>query len=121
MANTLLETDLTNKYCRSGKCQRSPENRIVLPGGAPIPRDLPGKLIKDWIDKWHRRNLSSIKLTPMTMTMLHTIATEPITIPTIPSYHLSTTDRIATLEAELFNLRAQDLNTTSQIKTRVTN
>ena len=54
----------------------------------------------------------------MTKMMLHTIATEPITVPTTPSYHLSTTDRIATLEAELFNLQARGPNTISQIKTR---
>lgn len=110
------DCDLANEYCRTGKCQRSAENRIVLPGGAPIPREIPGRFIKDRIDEWHRRNPS--QMVSPTANMLHTIATDQQTSLSVPTYHLSATDRIATLQAEIFNLRARGSNATSQIKTR---
>ena len=110
------DCDLANEYCRSGKCQRGPDGRIVLPSGLPIPREIPGRLLKDRIDEWHRRNVP--QNSPPISTMLHTISSNQSTSARVPTYHLTTTDRIATLEAELFNLKARNQVATSQIRTR---
>lgn len=110
------DCDLATEYCRSGKCQRGPDNRIVLPSGLPIPREIPGRLLKDRIDEWHRRN--TVQNVPTTSTMLHTISDDTPTSVPVPTYQLTTNDRIATLEAELFTLRSRNTNATSQIRTR---
>jgi hypothetical protein len=43
-------------YITNKKCKRNPEGKIVLPNGQYTPRSIPGRFIKDRIDKWHKRN-----------------------------------------------------------------
>jgi hypothetical protein len=57
-------------YITNEKCKSNPEGNIVLPNGQYTPRSIPGQLIKDRIDEWHKHNpgnphllLSCMKLT----------------------------------------------------------
>lgn len=107
-----------NEYITAGKCKRNGEGKVVLPSGSYVPRDIPGTLLHERIDEWHRRFPNQLA----TAAMVHTIVTEhkAFTENSVPhcSYQLTSDDRIATLEAELFNLRARRPEVPSTIRTR---
>jgi len=97
------------EYTRAGKCKRNSEGRVVLPSGAYVPRDTPGTFLSDRINEWHRLNPNQLA----TATLLNTVETPELAQVSIPistkqAFQLSTSDRIATIEAELFNLRARN-------------
>ena len=48
--------ELVEEYRRAGKLKRNIDGKVVLPTGAFVPRDIPGNLLKERIDEWHRRN-----------------------------------------------------------------
>ena len=108
----------------AGLCRRNIEGKVILPTGAYVPRDIQGKRLRDRIKEWHRRNPNQLAAA----TLIHTIDKRFLNIPQnntaiIPlppqnTYQLSTTDRIATLEAELFNLRARKTAFVLTIRTR---
>lgn len=95
-----------------GKCKRNTEGKVVLPSGAFVPREIQGALLSERIEEWHRRNPNQLAA----VSLLHTIMDRPKpvqssssqSILTTKSFQLSTSDRIATIEAELFNLRARN-------------
>ena len=93
----------------AGMCKRNSEGKVVLPSGAYIPRDIPGTLMSERIAEWHRRNPNQIAA----VTLLNTIeqksvlSTSPLPSILKPAFQLSTSDRIATIEAELYNLRSR--------------
>lgn len=96
---------------RAGMCKRNTEGKVVLPSGAFVPRDIPGNLLSERIEEWHRRNPNQI----VAASLLHTfdqrssvVTNGPQSVFTKHSFQLSTSDRIATIEAELFNLRARN-------------
>ncbi|KAF8227373.1 hypothetical protein L208DRAFT_1297008 [Tricholoma matsutake] len=117
-------------YLNEGKCKQNAEGKIVLPNGQFTPRSMPGRFIKEQIDKWWKRNPDA---TP-TATLLFSIAplalststnstsaainsiTESNAVSTSGSetkgiYHNSTLtadseDRIVALEREIFALRS---------------
>jgi hypothetical protein len=73
------------------------------------------------IEEWHRRNPNQLA----TVTLLNTIElsktsnSSPLkSILSKPAFQLSTTDRIATIEAELFNLRARHTRFSPVVRTR---
>jgi hypothetical protein len=91
---------------QAGKCRRNQDGKVVLPTGAFVPRDVTGKYLRDHINKWHKRHPNQLAAA----TLIHTIDKRIVDAqqPTTHSiYQLSSTDRIAVLEAELFNLRAR--------------
>jgi hypothetical protein len=45
-----------NRLIKEGKCQRSPEERVILPGGASIPKNILGQWISDCIEEYHHQN-----------------------------------------------------------------
>ncbi|KAF9539933.1 hypothetical protein CPC08DRAFT_806142 [Agrocybe pediades] len=111
--------ELVEEYRRAGKVKRNTEGKVVLPTGAFVPRDIPGTLLKERIDEWHRRNPGQLATATISAsTMLNTIA--PASVSSVPSTTSSSTssDRIALLEAELFSLRAQRPGFTPTIRTR---
>jgi hypothetical protein len=119
----IRECKHVDEYVANGKCKRNSEEKVVLPNGLFVPRSVPGKVLKDRIDEYHCRNLIS----PSTNTLLHTInnqhtyqAPEEPTFESIikAAYQLSKQEIIATLEAELFNLRVKKPALTSAIQTR---
>jgi len=69
-------------------------------------RDIPGTLLHDRFDEWHRRNPNQLA----SGTLFHYVVSldnVPHSPPSQPLYQLSTTDRITSLKAELFNLHAR--------------
>lgn len=44
------------QYMKDGKIRRDQDNKVVLPSGSYIPRNIIGRWIKDRIDEWHRQN-----------------------------------------------------------------
>jgi hypothetical protein len=105
-----------DEYIKAGKCKRNIEGKIVLSTGAFIPRDIPGNNFRERIDEWHRRNPNQLAAA----TLIHTIDASILhNNQPIPKelYQLSSNDRIATLEAELFNLRTRQ-GQASHIRTR---
>ena len=108
----IRECDKVDDLIRQGKCKRNAEGKVVLPSGAFVPRDvLPDSLLSERIEEYHRRFPNQLG----TATLLHTIdRPSPVTtcatqtaVPSHP-FQLSTSDRIATIEAELYNLRARN-------------
>ncbi len=116
---------------KQGKCQRNVEGRVTLPSGAFVPRDIPGRYFKDRIEEWHRRNPGQQAASQMLYHVLSNGISEiastsqakvdivPTSIATRishpdlftsqiePDTQLSTNDRIASLERELFQLRGR--------------
>lgn len=116
----MRECPLCQEYIVAGKCKRNIDNKIVLPSGAFIPREIPGKFMKERIDEYHRRNpnqmgtaqlmygILSNEISPESQRpapIIHRkVAPEPIT------NRLSEEDRIQALERELFYLRGRGAN-----------
>jgi hypothetical protein len=119
----IRECKLVDEYIAAGKCRRNQEGKVVLPTGAYVSRDIPGEHLRDRIDEWHRRNPNQLAAA----TLIHTIdrrivypdsdTSAPAPQPVV-TYQLSKTDRIATLEAELFHLRTKKIAPASNVQTR---
>ena len=103
------------EYIKQGKCRRNFDGKIILSTGSFVPRDIPGEHLRDRIDEWHRRNpnqLATGQLTSNTTLFGAIVQEAPSIVRVLPevneshsSFQLSARDRIAALEAELFNLR----------------
>ena len=101
------------EYIRQGKCKRNFEGKVVLSSGAYVPRNLPGENLRDRIDEWYKRYPDELVRSPAMFNAV--VSKSRPTIPTIAepvyssqsTYQLSAQDRIAALEAELFNLRVR--------------
>lgn len=50
------DCDLIDDYARTGKCKRNIDRKVILPSGTFIPCTIPGNLLEDRIDEWHRCN-----------------------------------------------------------------
>jgi hypothetical protein len=108
---------------KSGKCKRNHEGKVVLPNGFYVSRAVQGKWMRDRIFEWHRQNSSS----QPTPTLVHTVEPRLLCAPpstsataasTQSTYQLSANDRIAVLEAELFNLRTRKTGEVPAARTR---
>ena len=117
----IRECTKVEELIREGKCKRNTEGKVVLPSGAYVPRDIPGALLSERIEEWHRRNPNQLAA----VTLFHTID-KPISnnadstqssVTTLP-FQLSTSDRIATIEAELYNLRTRNPKFVPLVRTR---
>ena len=111
----IKDCELVTEYIQAGKCKRNQDNKVVLPLGAFIPHEIPGTLLREWVDKWHRRNPNQLAAATMLhMIDMRIIKGEP-NDEVHPTFTLSTNDQIATLEAELYSLRARKPNQASNI------
>jgi hypothetical protein len=93
---------------KCGKCRRNQDGKVVLSTGAFVPWDITGKYLRNHINEWHKRHPNQLAAA----TLIHTIDKCLVEIPqptpiTQANYHLTTNDRIAVLEAELYNLRTR--------------
>lgn len=120
-AHFIRECLKVEEMIKIGKCKRNAEGKVVLPSGAFVPRDIPGNLLSERIEEWHRRNPNQIAA----VTLIHTIdSSTPViaysaqTDTSKPLFQLSTSDRIATIEAELYNLRSRNPKFTPLARTR---
>ena len=117
----IRECTKVEELIRDGKCKRNTEGKVVLPSGAYVPRDIPGTLLSERIEEWHRRNPNQLAA----VALFHTIdkpkslssTSTQFPVATLP-LQLSTSDRIATIEAELYNLRARNPKFIPLIRTR---
>jgi hypothetical protein len=114
----LNSCQVVEQYIREGKCRRSPEGRIILPGGGSIPRNISGDWIKDRIDEYHKRNTGQIvigqlssntnaslmyNIVPQSSQTPGIIHTAPSTNPSV--FHLDVDECIAALKCEIMTLR----------------
>jgi hypothetical protein len=97
-------------YITNEKCKRNPEGKIVLPNGQYTPPSIPGRYIKDCIDKWHKRNpvkstSSSLmyEINPVVTSSQTSVATNMVS--TLSTNAFTADQCIAALEQEIFNLR----------------
>ena len=100
------------EYLKEGKIKKNHENRIVLPTGSYVPREIQGENLMSRVDEWHKRNPSANTI------LINTIASADKPSNKQEAYRLSTTERIALLEAEIYNLRAKKPIPPSNVRTR---
>ena len=75
----------------------------MLLSGAYVLRDITSKFLCDHVNEWHRKNPNQLGAA----TLIHTINKHILNGQKSPSssvYQLTATDRIAVLEAELYNV-----------------
>ena len=97
------QCETVKEFITAGKCRRNQDGKVVLLQGIFVPKDIPGACLKDRINEYHRHNPNQLAAAAL----IHTITMPPSTLtiePARATYQLSTDERIATLEAELFNL-----------------
>lgn len=113
----IRECDLVAEYVKEGKCRRNVEGKVVLPSGAYVPREIPGKNIRERCDEWHRRNPGQLASGTMFNAVVLPTPTNPnpqaLTFSKsddnsiVSTHQLSAADRIAALEAEIYSLKAK--------------
>lgn len=108
--------DVVLDYIKAGKCRRNHEGKVVLSTGAYVPREIPGKNLKERIDEWHNRNPGQLAAATL-FNAINMSTKEALTLPRNTTFQFTTDDRIATLEAELFNLKNKKTNA-NPIRTR---
>lgn len=117
----IRECDKVEEMIRVGKCKRNAEGKVVLPSGAYVPRDTPGTLLSERIEEWHRTHPNQLGVVTLLNTIelpkLNAVSKDQNSI-VKHTFQLSTTDRIATIEAELFNLRARNAKFIPLARTR---
>jgi len=112
----IQDCEVITEYIYTGKCRHNTEGKVVLPFGSFILKDIPGTLLHDHFDEWHHRNPNQLAFS----TLFHSISSSgniPHSPPSQLLYQLSTTDRITSLEAELFNLHTRKPGFTPVIRT----
>jgi len=55
---------------KNGLCKRNTEGCVTLPSGAFVPRDIPGKNIKERTEEWHHCNPRQLTATQMIYNVL---------------------------------------------------
>ena len=109
----IKDCEVVDEFIAAGKARRNLEGKVVLSTGAYVPRDIPGTLLQDRINEWHRRNPGQLAAA----TLVHTIDKSLLYAPQ-SSYQLSSSDRIAHLEAEIYALKARRSNFVPIARTR---
>jgi hypothetical protein len=102
-------------YITNKKCNRNPEGKIVLSNGQYTPRSIPGRFIKDRVNKWHKCNpvkttSSSLmyEIDPVVTSSQTSVATNMVSMSSTNAF--TADQRIAALEQEIFNLRSAKKN-----------
>ena len=109
----IRECKVVDEYIAAGKCRRNIEGKVVLSTGAYVPREIPGTLLSERIDEWHRRFPGQLAAA----TLIHTIDKD-LLYPPQPTYQLTSSDRIAHLEAELYALKTRRSTFVPIVRTR---
>jgi hypothetical protein len=112
----VINCERINRLIKEGKCQRSPEGRVILPGGAAILKNILGRWISDCIEEYHHQNpgqLTSGILSSNTnqSQLLYDLVNPTMTVSVDASSKiqamllgLSREERIQSLEQEIFAL-----------------
>lgn len=119
----LMQCEIVEQFIRDGKIRRNAENKIVLPGGAYVPRIIPGNYLGERVDEWHRRNPGQLatghlnsNANPDAGQLM--FAVTPVAPPTAPivaqlqnaiitPVPLSVEQRIEVLQHEIYQLRTR--------------
>ena len=84
------------EYVKAGKCKKNVEGKVVLPTGAFVPREIPGTLLRERVDEWHRRNPNQLAVASLINTIQSRIIAKVSPSPQVsiaaPVYQLSTKD-----------------------------
>ena len=94
--------------------------KVVLPSGAYILWEIPGNNFQECIDKWQSRNPNQLAV----INLFNIVSTHVVEADSAcqsnhaATYQMSTTDHIATLEVELFTLKAKKANSMPAARTR---
>ena len=99
-------------YIKEGKIKKNQENRIVLPTGLYVPREIQGENLMARVDEWHRRHPNQATI------LINTIDKTTRLDSNKNSYQLSPAERIAYLEAEIFSLKSKKPTPPSNVRTR---
>jgi hypothetical protein len=124
----IRDCDKVEEHIKEGKVRRNTEGKVVLSTGAFVPRDIPGTLLEERVNEWHKRNPGQLArgvLSSNTQAFLNSIAPPSSTFvspkpstTTVNKYTISVDDRIALLEAEIFSLKARQPGFRPIIRTR---
>jgi len=119
----ILNCPIVDEFTKAGKCRRNHEKKVVLPNGSFVPRHMTGRYLADRIEEWHRQNPNQLTASTMVHTIESRIVNETQALPTSyrqcsATYTLSSDERIATMEAELFNLRRAKEVQVAAVRTR---
>ena len=98
----IRDCNVVNEYIAAGKCRQNIDGKVVLSTGAFIPCEIPGTLLAEHIDEWHRCFPGQL----VTTNLIHTINKAKL-YPLQSAYQLSSSNRIAHLKAELYALRSR--------------
>ena len=63
------ECEVTQELIRNGECMINPDGKIVLPNGQYVPRNIPGKNLRERFKEWHKRNRA-----PSPTTLMYAVA-----------------------------------------------
>ena len=121
--HTIPNCPVVEDFIKAGKCRRNQEHKVVLPTGAFVPRSIPGKNLAERIEEWHRRNPNQLAAATLIHTIDRRLIQESQLLPVVyrsenPTFTLSSNERIATLEAELYNLKKAKENPIATVRTR---
>lgn len=116
LPHSINKCETVTEYIRAEKCKRNFEGKVVLPSGNFVPRDIPGRLLMDRIDKWHQNHPNQLPASSTVHTINQRQSIPPATNPYQKStqnesitYKPSPSDRIAALEAEIVKLKAKQV------------
>ena len=98
----IRECKVLDEYIAAGKCHQNIEGKVVLSTGAYALREIPGSLLSERIDEWHHHFPGQLAA----VTLIHTIDKSKL-YPPQSAYQLSSSNRIAHLEAKLYALKAR--------------
>ncbi|KAJ7049328.1 hypothetical protein C8F01DRAFT_1002508 [Mycena amicta] len=98
---------VVDDYTKLGKCKRDVNGRVTLPSGAFVPLRTPGTWLRDRIDEWHRQNPGQMAAAQLILDLAPQSAPNPAASTVASTFILCESDRIQSLERELFALRTR--------------
>jgi hypothetical protein len=96
-------------YIAEGKVKRDVYGKVVLPSGARVPFNTPGKWLRERVDEWHRRNPNQLAVVEVVARNNSQQLMYEIQNDNAAMYHLSDNERIAALEQEIYTLRSRQV------------
>jgi hypothetical protein len=100
----MRECPLCQEYVTAGKCKRNIDNKIVLPSGAFLPRDIPGQYMKERFDEYHRRNPGQMG----TAQLMYGILANEIRTKTLAAPNRAETPRSTVTKSRTFEWLSED-------------
>jgi hypothetical protein len=93
-------------YIAEGKIRRNIEGRVVLPSGAHVPKAVQGRNLRERVDEWHKQNPNQRAVTEIVSGQQLMFEVQDRSA---AAYALTTNERIAALEHEIYTLRNKEV------------